>query len=106
MLSFANAQDNIAEYYIFIFFSNLVIISYIWAIIYIKHKGRFIMNEFEKIRKMYDNGFRCIRYDDTKDGDMCIYFKNFDNEDSLAMRVNNFEEKMQIKNFIKENSMR
>ena len=26
------------------------------------------MNEFEKIKKMYDSGFRCIRYDDTKDG--------------------------------------
>lgn len=64
------------------------------------------MNEFEKIKKMYENGFRCIRYDDTKDGEMSIYFKNFDNEASEAMRVNGFEQKMQIKNFINNNSMK
>ena len=64
------------------------------------------MNEFEKIKEMYDNGFRCIRYDDTKDGEMCIYFKNFESEDSKAIRINGFEQKMQIKNFIKQNSMR
>lgn len=64
------------------------------------------MNEYEKIRKMYDNGFRCIRYDDTKDGEMSIYFKNFDNEASEAMRVSGFEEKMKIKSFINENSMK
>lgn len=63
------------------------------------------MNEFERIKKMYENGFRCIRYDDTKDGEMCIYFKNFESEDSEAMRVKGFEQKMQIKNFIKQNSM-
>lgn len=64
------------------------------------------MNELERIKKMYDNGFRCIRYDDTKDGDMCIYFKNFDNENSQALRVADFKQKMQIKDFINKNSMR
>ena len=64
------------------------------------------MDELEKIKDMYDNGFRCIRYDDTKDGDMCIYFKNFDNEDSQALRVKDFGQKMQIKNFINHNTMR
>ena len=64
------------------------------------------MNELEKIKNMYDNGFRCIRYDDTKDGDMCIYFKNFDNEDSQAVKVKDFEQKMRIKNFINHNTMR
>ncbi|MDD4780153.1 MAG: hypothetical protein PHT02_05985 [Tissierellia bacterium] len=64
------------------------------------------MNDFEKIKKMYENGFRCIRYDDTKDGDMSIYFKNFDNEASEAMRISGFEQKMQIKNFINNNSMK
>ncbi|MGD9567236.1 MAG: hypothetical protein AB7V48_02765 [Sedimentibacter sp.] len=64
------------------------------------------MNDFEKIKKMYNDGFRCIRYDDTKDGEMCIYFKNFDSEDSQALRVKGFEQKMQIKNFINQNSMK
>ncbi|HHZ01059.1 MAG TPA: hypothetical protein PLV23_00930 [Sedimentibacter sp.] len=64
------------------------------------------MNELEKIKKMYDNGFRCIRYDDTKDGDMCLYFKNFESEESDALRVSDFEQKMQIKSFIKENTMK
>jgi len=64
------------------------------------------MNEYEKIKKMYENGFRCIRYDDTKDGEMSIYFKNFDNEASEAMRVSGFEQKMKIKSFINENSMK
>lgn len=64
------------------------------------------MNEFEKIKKMYDDGFRCIRYDDTKDGDMSIYFKNFENEDSQAIKVKGFDQKMQIKNFINENTMK
>jgi len=64
------------------------------------------MNEFEKIKKMYENGFRCIRYDDTKDGDMCLYFKNFESEESDALRVSDFEQKMQIKSFIKENTIK
>lgn len=66
----------------------------------------WIMDDLEKIKKMYDNGFRCIRYDDTKDGDMCIYFKNFDSEDSEAIRVKGFEQKMQIKSFINQSSMK
>ncbi len=64
------------------------------------------MNEFERIKKMYEDGFRCIRYDDTKDGDMSIYFKNFDSEASEAMRVSGFEEKMKIKSFINNNTMK
>lgn len=64
------------------------------------------MDEYEKIKKMYENGFRCIRYDDTKDGEMSIYFKNFDNEASEAMRVRGFYEKMKIKSFINENSIK
>ena len=64
------------------------------------------MNEFEKIKKMYENGFRCIRYDDTKDGDMCLYFKNFESAESDALRVSDFEQKMQIKSFIKENTIK
>ena len=64
------------------------------------------MNEFEKIKEMYDNGFRCIRYDDIKDREMSIYFKNFESEESEAMRVKGFEQKMQIKNFINRNSMK
>jgi len=64
------------------------------------------MNEYEKIKTMYENGFRCIRYDDTKDGEMSIYFKNFDNEASEAMRVSGFDEKMKIKSFINDNSMK
>ncbi|MDF2950343.1 MAG: hypothetical protein K0R07_2394 [Sedimentibacter sp.] len=64
------------------------------------------MNEFEKIKEMYDKGFRCIRYDDTKDGDMCVYFKNFESEDSEAMKVSGFDQKMQIKSFINQNSLK
>jgi len=64
------------------------------------------MNEFEKIKKMYVNGFRCIRYDDTKDGEMSIYFKNFESEESEAMRIKGFEQKMQIKDFINQNSIK
>jgi hypothetical protein len=64
------------------------------------------MKELEKIKKMYDKGFRCIRYDDTKDGDMCIYFKNFESEESDALRVSDFQQKMQIKSFINENTMK
>lgn len=63
------------------------------------------MNEFEKIQKMYEDGFRCIRYDDTKDGDMCLYLKNFESEDSEAIKIKSFDQKMQIKNFINQNSM-
>jgi hypothetical protein len=65
-----------------------------------------VMNEFEKIKKMYGEGYRCIMYDDSKDGDMSIYFKNFESEDSEAMRVSSFEEKMKIKSFVNDNSMK
>lgn len=54
------------------------------------------MNELEKIKKMYDKGFRCIRYDDTKDGDMCIYFKNFESEESDALRVSDFQRRISV----------
>lgn len=64
------------------------------------------MNDFEKIKKMYEEGFRCIRYDDTKDGDMSIYFKNFDNEASEAIRVSGFDQKMKIKSFINNNTIK
>lgn len=64
------------------------------------------MNDFEKVKKMYENGFRCIRYDDSKDGDMSIYFKNFESEASQAMRVKNFDDKMKIKSFVNESSMK
>lgn len=64
------------------------------------------MNEYEKIRQMYEQGFRCIRYDDTSDGDMNIYFKNFESEGSDTMKVRGIDEKLKVINFIKDNPIK
>lgn len=62
------------------------------------------MKNYNKICKLYDEGFRCIRYDDQKNGFMNIYLKNFEIEKSDTIVVTDFDEKMRIKNYINDNS--
>lgn len=62
------------------------------------------MNNYNKVCKLYEQGFKCIKYDDEKDGKMNVYFKNFEKEKSDSIEVTDFDEKMKIKNYIKENT--
>lgn len=62
------------------------------------------MKNYNKICKLYDEGFKCIRYDDQKNGSMNIYLKNFEIEKSDTIKVTDFNEKMRIKNYINDNS--
>lgn len=57
-------------------------------------------NSFEKLQRLYDQGFRCIRYDDVKDEKMNVYLKNFDTESSKSMEITNLNDKMLIMDYI------
>lgn len=62
------------------------------------------MDNYEKLCQLYQSGYKCIRYDDVKDGKMNIYFKNFDEEKSDSIEVTDYDEKMRIKGYIYDNS--
>ena len=63
------------------------------------------MENYSKICKLYEDGYKCIKYDDEKDGPMNIYLKNFEIEKSDTIKVTDFQEKMRIKNYINQNTL-
>ncbi|QSX06358.1 hypothetical protein JYG23_02545 [Sedimentibacter sp. zth1] len=63
-------------------------------------------SNFEKLQKLYEQGYRCIRYDDVKDEKMNIYLQNFDIEEKTkALEVLDFNEKVQVIDFINKNNL-
>ena len=34
----------------------------------------------EKVKELYQKGFKCIKYEDSSDKRLIVYFKNFENE--------------------------
>lgn len=59
-----------------------------------------MINNVEKVKKLYDNGYRCIRYEYEKDNSLSIYFKNFEEEDVAYVNCKNGREIDEIKTFI------
>ena len=57
-------------------------------------------DSFEKLQRLYEQGYRCIRYDDVKDEKMNVYLKNFDNEKSHSMEITTYTDKAQIIDYI------
>lgn len=54
----------------------------------------------EKFRGLYDNGFRCIKYEvDETDDLFTVYLKNFENENTDTIKCNP-EDGMILKNYI------
>ncbi len=53
-----------------------------------------------RIKSFYDNGFKCIRYEQNQNGELVIYLKNFESEDIETLYCTNKQEIDQITNFI------
>lgn len=58
----------------------------------------------DKIKELYNNGYRCIKYEDHENGEFAAYFKNFENERSDSVFSDNLDEVSEIKNFIDGNA--
>lgn len=65
-------------------------------------------NDFEKLQKLYNDGYRCIRYDDVKDENMNIYLQNFDREESThCLEFSEETDKIKVMDYInKYNSIK
>lgn len=58
------------------------------------------MSNFNRIKNLYDKGFRCIKYEDGEQGEFMVYLKNFDEEKIDSVKSTNQKEIQEIKNFI------
>jgi hypothetical protein len=56
-------------------------------------------NTVDELQKLYDKGFRCIKYED-KDDEMDVYLKNFDSEESRHMKFKNSADKAYVSNYV------
>lgn len=61
------------------------------------------MENMEKLRRLYEKGYKCIRYEDGNDGSFKMYFKNFEHEHIDDIESANVSEINQLKSFVDEN---
>ncbi|MTI48490.1 hypothetical protein [Sporosalibacterium faouarense] len=54
----------------------------------------------ERVKKLYDKGFKCIRYEDGENGELTAYFKNFEEESIDSIQCIDKKEINEIKSFI------
>ena len=57
------------------------------------------MENFNDLKKLYEDGYRCI-YQDGSKGNRTIYLKNFDNEKSTVVNLQDENEFSQFQNYI------
>ena len=57
------------------------------------------MENFNDLKKLYEDGYRCI-YQDGSEGNRTIYLKNFDNEKSTVVNLQDENEFSQFQNYI------
>lgn len=57
------------------------------------------MSDFNKIKVLYENGYRCI-YHDSTETTYKVYLKNFNTENSEVIELNNEEDFSQFKDYI------
>ena len=60
--------------------------------------------DLNKVKELYDKGFKCIKYEDGINGQLSIYLKNFEKEKVQQLNVDNMVEIQEIKNFINSQS--
>lgn len=53
-----------------------------------------------QIKNYYDDGFKCIRYEQKQNGELSIHLKNFESEDIEVLHCADKQEINQIKKFI------
>lgn len=61
------------------------------------------MDNIEKLRRLYDKGYKCIRYEDDNDGTCKMYFKNFEKENIDDIVSSDTNEISQLKSFVDRN---
>ena len=59
------------------------------------------MTDFNYIKELYEDGFRCIYYDSQTNFHK-IYLKNFDSEKSTVIELKNNEDFNQFQNYISD----
>ena len=57
------------------------------------------MSDFNKIKNLYEDGYRCI-YHDSVDNTHKVYLKNFNTEGSQVIELNYDEDFNQFKDYI------
>ena len=76
---------------VFFYSEKIYIDKYVW--------GDDEMENFNDLKKLYEDGYRCI-YQDGSDGNRTIYLKNFDNEKSTVVNLQDENEFSQFQNYI------
>lgn len=62
------------------------------------------MTDFNTIKNLYEDGYRCIYYEQI-DSNHTIYLKNFDSEDSQVIELHNENDFSQFKSYIDDLKM-
>ncbi|MCC3869141.1 hypothetical protein [Terrisporobacter mayombei] len=57
------------------------------------------MNNFNDLKNLYEDGYRCI-YQDGTEGDRNIYLKNFDEEKSTVVNLQDENEFSQFQDYV------
>ena len=76
---------------VYFYYEKLYIDKYVW--------GDDEMENFNDLKKLYEDGYRCI-YQDGSEGNRTIYLKNFDNEKSTVVNLQDENEFSQFQNYI------
>ncbi|RDY23551.1 hypothetical protein CHF27_007195 [Romboutsia maritimum] len=58
------------------------------------------MSDFNKLKELYEDGYRCIYHDNSDNSTHTVYLKNFDTEGSEVVELNNENDFSQFKNYI------
>lgn len=58
-----------------------------------------------QVRNLYDDGYKCIKYENNQNGDLTAYFKNFEKEKSAEITCSIKKEAHEIKSFIDNQSL-
>ena len=59
------------------------------------------MSDFNTLKSLYDDGYRCIYYDKLENNHT-IYLKNFDNENSTVIELEDENEFSQFQDYIND----
>lgn len=61
--------------------------------------------KLEQLERLFDSGYKCIKYEDGENGEFKAYFKNFETEKIDTIVSNNKNEIPKIKELIDKNSL-
>lgn len=59
-----------------------------------------IQRDFDKVTELYDQGFRCIKYQTDENGKFEVFLKNFEDENIDSLVCGDVAEIARIKDYI------